>query len=202
MEIHDGVVRPDADQAVVAEDAVTEAGQFRQGIIIIPADGGARHISAGHDQAVGHGQAVIVSEKQVLKGRVGQHDADGRIARRHGGRDHGIPGTAPLQEQDGLLVPGQDLVLCLTAEAFAADRRLIPHHDREGLGGPALACAQPAHRGLIGRVTTEVETADSLDRDDAAVQDRAPRRRDGIPADTVGMHAAPGGADSGVLACI
>ena len=182
VEVHDRIVRADPDQAVVAEDAVAEAGQLFERVRIIPADRRPRYVSAGHDQAVRHLQPVVVVKEQKLQGRVGEHDPDLGVSRRDRRSQKGA-GTvvSAVQQEDGLLVAGQDLLLLFIEEAFPADCLHIPHHDREGLGRPVLAGPEPFHRRLIGGVAAQVEAADPLDRDDPALQDGPPGGRDGIP---------------------
>ncbi len=182
VEVHDRIVRADPDQTVVAEDAVAEAGQLFERVRIIPADRRPRYVSAGHDQAVRHLQPVVVVKEQKLQGRVGEHDPDLGVSRRdrRGQKGAGTVVSA-VQQEDGLLVAGQDLLLLFIEEAFPADCLHIPHHDREGLGRPVLAGPEPFHRRLIGGVAAQVEAADPLDHDDPALQDGPPGGRDGIP---------------------
>ena len=69
----------------MGQDEVGEPRKFLPRFIVVVADRRARLISAGHDQTVGHGKAVIIGKQQEMKRRIRQHDADGRVARRHRG---------------------------------------------------------------------------------------------------------------------
>ena len=59
-EIHHRIVRPNADIPVMGQNAVRQMAQFRFRIPVIPADGRAADVAAGHHQAVRHGQAIVI----------------------------------------------------------------------------------------------------------------------------------------------
>ena len=100
--------------------------------------------------------------------------------------------TSSVQEQDGFLVAGQDLPLFFVEDALPADRLLVLHHDREGLGWTVLPGTEFLHCLFVGRVAAQMKTADSLNCHDAAFQDGSAGGRDGFPSDDLRLHPASG----------
>ena len=202
VEVHYGIISPDSDQAVVAQDTIAKAGQFGQRILVIPADRSSRYISACHDQAVRHLQTVVIIKEQKLKRRIGKHDTDLGIAGRHGRRQFvfqkrikRIPFFSvfplmirflsfyiPVKEQDRFLMSRQDLPLFFIKQAFPAHCLLVLHHNRERFGRTAFTLAQPVDCLFICGIAAQMESADPLDRNDSSGQDDLPGGSDRLPA--------------------
>ena len=79
--VHDGVIGPDADLAVVGQHEIGKAAEGVDGSRIIPADRSARRIAAGHDEGIRHRHTVRIVEQQHLDRCIREHDANLRVAR-------------------------------------------------------------------------------------------------------------------------
>ena len=181
------------------EHQVAEVSDLIKRVCIIAADRRAGHIAAGHDEAVRrHGQIIVIVKEKHLHRCVGQHHADLRVIRRHRRRQSAL--RFSLQQNDRLLVAVQDLLLSRRHLAVALNSLQIPHHHRERLCRAAFLLTQTCNRLLVPRVAAQVESADTLDRDDLPVDDRLPRRGDRRasalrPPDQIDLRSAVVAAD-------
>ena len=104
-----------------------------------------------------------------MQRRVGQHDADVRIARRDA-FDQSRAG-AP-REQDGRLGRQQSPLFCFFQAAARAYGVQAREHHREGLGVAALAPSELCHGAGIRRVDQQLEPAQAAQREDPAARDQ------------------------------
>ena len=180
----DGIVVAGPDLPVVGEEPVREAAQPREGIRVVRGQRLVREVPGGEDERPAHGL-----EQQVVERRVGQEDAQAPVPGRDGRGQRGLA-VPPRLEQDDRA--GRTLEEPALQRADAAQRPgggEVPDHDRERLGPAALAVAQAADRGVVGRVAGKVVAAEALDRDHGARPERRgprpparPRRRRSAPA--------------------
>ena len=181
----DGVVGTEADLPVVGKDEVAEGCQDLEGFLVRPADGRAPGVAARHDEAVRERPVIRVfgvAEQQILHRVVGQHDAHVRVVGGDGRTQLRVVSRVLLEEQDRLLRPGQEFLLAVEDDAFPLHDADVFHHDREGLERPVLEFPQPGDGRFVRGVAAQVEPADALDGDDAAVPDDAPRLEQGAVA--------------------
>ena len=176
--VHDGVVRPDPDLAVVREDCVGKIAELLLRLTVVPADRGTRDVAARHDKAVRHLNAVVVVEKQQVDRRIREHEAEFRVVR--GCLRAHAAARDPGKQHDRLLVAGQYLLRLRGNFALAPDRIKVPHHDGERLHRAGLALPEGSHRLGILCAAAEVEAADALHCDDFPFLYHLPGPADGL----------------------
>ena len=186
VEIHHRIVRTDADLSVVGKHHIAEPQDLRFHIPVLPADGCAGDVSAGHHQAVRHLQVIPAVKQQQLDRGIGKHDPHLGVVRGNGRGQLSRSGF--LQQQYGLLMSGQDLLLFRCDKAFPPHRLRIPEHHGKGLHGSGLELSEPGDRLLIGGVTAQMKSADALYGGNLPVQDRLPRHTDGVLAPFAPSH--------------
>jgi hypothetical protein len=195
-----GVVGPNGDRAVVGEDGVAE---LADAFLLVLHDRGVLGVGArGHDE-------LEPLEKEMVERRVGQHEADFVEV----GGDEGD--VLLFFEQDDR--PARRLEKAPFGRrdgGEALDDAKIAGHEGQRLGPPGLRPAQPGDGLPVERVADKVESAESLDGQDFALEDefdglgdrvveRAPRprvvERQARPADRAGDGLGVMPAVEGVL---
>ncbi len=202
---HHRIVGAGHDRAVVRDDEVGDPGEFLMRLVVADDERLAARIGARRHQheSVGsmpgdrvNGRSGRNVEDQMMRRRIGQHDAEPREPRRDGRSEH----TAVLNQHDRPRRLREQAALRRSRRSDAVERGEVRDHHREGLGLARLAPAQLGDRAFVRGVAHQVEAADSLERDDLAgterVNDRRNRMRqaraaDGA-ADRLGMEAAVG----------
>ena len=157
-----GVVVARQDRAVVAEQRVGDAGGNEmlpcKGVVGL--DGLFAQVSAGHDQRM-HVMRRGSCKQQMLKRRIGEHDAElGQVVRDRwregedvGGTAVALANSAPAQQHNGADTAGEKLALSVVDMAQAPGIGKTAHHDGKRLIAATLATAQLGHRLLVGSVT-------------------------------------------------
>ena len=143
-------------------------------------------VSRGHDQHGKRGITLLgtqgfreIMEQQMLDGRAGQHDSQlGKVI----GQADGELRLRPLaQQHDGALGGFQGTLLRLVDMAHAARVGRARNHDGERLALTALALTQLRQRIGVGGVADQMEAAEPLHCDDAALEQQLDRfREDGV----------------------
>ncbi len=113
-----------------------------------------------------------------MQGAVGQHKAQGVLARRHLRRHPRTRGGS--KQHDGSLGTGKQRGLLIVDQAIAADDIEVPRHQGERLGIAAFAPAQLGDGDRVLRIAGEMEAADTLEGDDAPTLEQQARGRHGI----------------------
>ena len=142
---------------------------------VVGLDGLFAQVSAGHDKRVNAVRRGC-GEQQMLKRGVGEHDAKlGQVARDGwrefegvGGAVGVVAGCAATQQHNGTNTAGQQVALNAIDMTQALGVGKAAHHNGERLIAATLATAQLAHRLFVGGIAGQVESAQTLDGDDAA----------------------------------
>ena len=100
-------------------------------------------------------------KQQMLKRRIGEHDAElGQVVRDRwregedvGGTAVALANSAPAQQHNGADTAGEKLALSVVDMAQAPGIGKTAHHDGKRLIAATLATAQLGHRLLVGSVT-------------------------------------------------
>ena len=138
-------------------------------------DGLFAQVSAGHDDCV-HTVRCSRGEQQMLKRGVGEHDAELGQVVRDGWRELGGVGEAvgvaascaATQQHNGTNTAGQQVALNAIDMTQALGVGKAAHHNGKWLVAATLATAQLAYRLFVGGIAGQVESAQTLDGDDAA----------------------------------
>ena len=180
IEVHDRVIRPDPDLAVMGQNTVAEVPEFLQRLRVIPADRGSRYISACHHKAVRHLDPVCIVEYKELYRRIGKHDAYCRVSGRNGRTEPSL--RLLFKQKNRLLVSCEDLPLPFTYYALPLDGRFVAHHHCKRFDRSGLPCTQLRNSLFIGRVAAQMESSDPFDRRDPALGDDPAGPGDRFPA--------------------
>ena len=130
------------------------------GKVVVGLDGFFAQVSAGHDERV-HTAGFCRGKQQMLKRRIGEHDAELRKVARDGRREReGVGGTAvalansaPAQQHNGADAAGEQIAFSIVDMTQALGISKTAHHDGKRLIAATLATAQLGHRLLVGSVT-------------------------------------------------
>lgn len=142
---------------------------------IVGLDGLFAQVSAGQDDCV-HAVRRGCGEQQMLKWGVGEHDAElGQVVRDGwrelrvvGGAVGVAAGCAAAQQHNGTNAAGQQVALNAIDMTQALGVGKAAHHNGKRLIAATLATAQLAHRLFVAGIAGKVESAQTLDGDDAA----------------------------------
>ena len=144
------------DLPVVEQEAVGDAGEPLQRLVVFVNDGRVREVGAGH-----HEHVDVVPEQEDMQRRIGQHHAhiavfaDMRKTRR-----------LLFQQNDGPPPALEEprLVLSDFADLFCA--REIPAHDGKGLLVALLALSEAPRHPRVGAGAGQMHAAEALDSHD------------------------------------
>jgi hypothetical protein len=156
----------------VEQEEVGDAAQPRERVLVLVGDRLVGDVAARH-----HQRDADVGEQQVMQRRVREHHAE--LGRPRGDRRRHLQVEAPDDDRP---------------RGRAQLRRPVDraHHQRERPVLAVLARAQARDHLLVVRPAREVESADALDRDDRAVEQRAggdlDARRDARAARRAGVR--------------
>ena len=158
---HHGIVIARENRAVVTEQRVGDAGgnEVFPGEVVVGLDGFFAQVSAGHDERV-HTAGFCRGKQQMLKRRIGGHDAELRKVARDGRREReGVGGTAvalansaPAQQHNGADAAGEQIAFSIVDMTQAPGIGKTAHHDGKRFVAAAFATAQLGHRLLVGGV--------------------------------------------------
>ena len=163
------VVGAGADRPVVEQDLVGDPGEPRLRVAVLERDRLVGDVARGH-----HERHAEVGEQQVVQRRVGEHQPELARARGDGRRDRrAVP---PRREHDRPLARAQQPQRLVAQLDEARRGRDVPDHQRERLLLAVLARAQRRHRPLVRGHAGEVEAAEALEREHAALAQAALRR--------------------------
>jgi len=159
-----GVVAAVDDIAVVEQPVIGDPSELQPRLVIADALRLIGEIAAGQDY-----QLLDVLQKEVMERRVGQHKAERALAGRHC-RGYAF---APLcRQHDNRRRRAQQQLLILRRHyAIAAHDIKVARHQRKGLVIAVLAGAQPLDCIVIAGVAGEVKAADTLYRDNRAIEE-------------------------------
>jgi len=161
-----GIVEPHGDAAIMREEKIGDAGQFRPGSLVVDDLRLVGAIAARHDD-----RPVEPAEHQMMQWRRRQHEAERSEARRDIlGK---VQAAARFDDDDRRGGTCQCCFFRWTDLGITADHVEIACHQRKSFGVALLALAQPHHRIGVGRVAGEVIAAEALDRDDMAFEQEA-----------------------------
>ena len=132
--MHDRIVDPIDDAAIVQQKMVGDTGQPRLRVNVINALWFIRHIATGH-----HQWPIERVEDQVMKRGIRQHEPELFEAWRDGLRQ--TQGTRRIEKNDRCCGARQTLRLQLAHGGEASDHLDIARHDCEGLAEATLAPA-------------------------------------------------------------
>src|SRR5829696_2837003 len=155
-----GVVAAHVDLTVVDKEVVGDLAQLIQCFLVAIGDGLVRVVAAGHDE-----RDARVAQKQVVQRRVGEHHAQGFLAR---GYLFGDTGPLPtFQEDYGTCRRGEQRLFVRGDEADLTYLSEAACHEREGLVLAHLAAPQGPYSLLVERVAGQMVTAETLYGDDS-----------------------------------
>jgi hypothetical protein len=172
LEPPDAVVGVPLDGAVVDEEEVREAAEALEGLALVDGDRLVREVAARGDER-GFGRL----EEEVVERRRGQHQPEARRLGGHvrGDEDCGRSRIEPRKEEDRRLRRKEPPLRRAGDLAEGAGGGEVLHHEGQRLLPPHLPLAQACDGLGASRVAAEVEAAQSLHRDDPALEQR-PRR--------------------------
>ena len=144
------------------------------GKVVVGLDGFFAQVSAGHDQRV-HVMRRGSCKQQMLKRRIGEHDAElGQVVRDRwregedvGGTAVALANSAPAQQHNGADTASEQIAFSIVDMTQAPGIGKTANHDGKWLVAATLATAQLAHRLFVGSIAGQVESAQALDGDDA-----------------------------------
>ena len=164
------------------QEAVGDAGEPLQRLVVFVNDGRVREVGAGH-----HEHVDVVPEQEDMQRRIGQHHAhiavfaDMRKARRFLFQQHDRP-TPALEKPCLILVEFADF----------SHAREIPAHDGKWLLIALLALPQPPRHPRVGAGAGQMHAAEALDGHDLPGFEHLPRS---FQRRLVAVPALPCGAD-------
>ncbi len=179
---HDRVVGAHVDRPVVQEERLGDAGQPRDGVLVVVGDRLVGDVAARHHQR----HAVAVGQQQVVQRRVREHHPELPRPRRHR-RGHAGPGQ-PRREHDRPLARAQQRLLLRPRLDQRGGGLDVGRHQRERLVLAVLARPQRPHRALVVGAARQVVAAQPLDRQHRPAEQRRHRRLDRTDASGCFTH--------------
>ena len=164
---HDRVVCAGLDRAVVEQKHVREPSEPLERVLVAVGDRLVGHVRARH-----HERRAGIREQQVMQRRVREHHSELERTRSDRRGDRGA-GTSRGEHDRALRAHSQQLALgCaqLHQRLGRLDRR---SHQRERLVLAMLARPQRGNRPFVVGPAGKMEPADTLDRNDRAIAQRA-----------------------------
>ena len=130
------------------------------GKVVVGFDGFFAQVSAGHDERV-HTAGFCRGKQQMLKRRIGEHDAElGQVVRDRWRKGEDVGGTAVAlansalaQQHNGADTASEQIAFSIVDMTQAPGIGKTAHHDGKRLIAATLATAQLGHRLLVGSVT-------------------------------------------------
>ena len=150
-----GVVTRDLDVAIVHEKCIGEIGEPLIGFDVVFDDGLFTPVGGRH-----HQRGII--EKQVVKRRVGKHDADVAIAGRDARRERAVSVVERAEEHDRPLSAYEELRFVVVYHGERLHHVEIAGHDRERFLHASFASAERLQCFVGARIAGEVEAPDAF----------------------------------------
>ena len=166
-DLKDGIVHAGVNRPIVKEEMVGERVKPRPCVLIAAYDRFFTHVAAGHDKGL---ERFI--EEHVMQRRVRQHHSKARISGRGACRYAGV--FAMRSENDRPARSLEQRAIRGGQDAQPLGDCYSANHDRESLRAAAFAFAEKAYGTLVGGIADQMESAQSLDRENLPLMKKRP----------------------------